>query len=98
MSQTVPIGAIVKVRNSPNLKKLEEQMTKRSEVEVIDITGDEDRTSKLKKNSILRVSNEGEAADASLVIQALKESVVKYYLSKIPAQMRRVLINKVMDQ
>ena len=98
LSQKVPIGAINEMRNTPNDCKMRQKNRNQSDVEVIDITDDEEEeeSSNLKKKLSLRVTTDDEAADVSIVIQALKESVVKY-LSKIPTKMRRVLINKVMD-
>ena len=78
---------------------MQEYKRKKSDIEVIEIIDDDGKdTPPLKKRIAVRISTDEEAADASTIIHALKESVVKYYLNKIPAHMRRVLINNVINE
>ena len=87
------------IPSKAKVNELKNYKTGRPEIEVIDITdNDVERMSDLKKSLLVRVRNEQQAVDAAIVIQSLKESVVKYYLNKIPAHMRRVLISKVIDK
>lgn len=101
LSTSMQIAANYKsaIPSKAKLDELKKFKTGGPVIEVIDITDDDvERIADLKKNLSIRVRNEKQAADATIVIQSLKGSVVKYYLNKIPAHLRRVLISKVIEK